>query len=179
MADLLTTLRLLLIAPLALAMADPGFLPPWLVLVLLLIAIATDYFDGKVARALGRSSARGQLFDHATDFLLVTINLAALAYAGLISFLLPVLIILAFSQYVVDSYWLYRQRELRMSFIGRWNGIFYFGPLLLVATGRLLPDAGLLLGAAVLLSQLLILSTLISIADRALAPRRSRHTDNG
>ncbi|MEX2468385.1 MAG: CDP-alcohol phosphatidyltransferase family protein [Pseudohongiellaceae bacterium] len=179
MADLLTTLRLLLIAPLALAMADPGFLPPWLVLLLLLIAIATDYFDGRVARALGRASPRGQLYDHATDFLLVTINLAALAYAGLISFLLPVLIIVAFSQYVVDSYWLYRQRELRMSFLGRWNGILYFGPLLLVATGRLLPDDGLLLGAAVILSQLLILSTLASIADRALAPMRNRQAGKG
>lgn len=174
MADLLTSLRLLLIAPLAAAMADPALMPSWLVLGLLLLAIATDYFDGRVARARGRASPRGQFYDHTTDFLFVTINLAALAFAGLISFLLPLLIILAFGQYVIDSYWLYRQRELRMSFLGRWNGILYFGPLLLVATSRLLPEGGLLLGAAVLLSQVLILSTLASIADRAVAPFRNR-----
>ena len=174
MADLLTTLRLLLIPPLALAMANPGFLPPALVLLLLLVAIATDYFDGRIARASGRASPRGQLYDHATDFLFVTVCLAALAAAGLLSFLLPVLIIIAFSQYVADSYWLYRQRELRMSFLGRWNGILYFGPLLLVACGRLVPETAVLLDAAVVLSQLLILSTLASIADRALAPIRNR-----
>ncbi len=45
-------------------------------------------------------------FDHVTDFIFVTSGLAGLAIAGNISPLLPVLIAVAFSQYVLDSYFI-------------------------------------------------------------------------
>ena len=61
-------------------------------------------------------------------------------YADLVPEILPILITVAFSQYVLDSYFLYRQKNLRMSFLGRWNGVFYFGPLLLISFARLLED---------------------------------------
>ena len=65
-AHALTATRLLLVAPVALAFARSAFLDPWVLFALVWVAIATDYWDGKVARATGSDSPRGQLFDHAT-----------------------------------------------------------------------------------------------------------------
>lgn len=173
MANLLTGVRVLLIIPVAWAFADADLLAPLLLLSLILLAIITDCFDGIVARASGTASPGGQLFDHGTDFAFVTSGLAGLAYAGQINVFLPPLIVLAFSQYVLDSYFLFRRKQLRMSFLGRWNGIFYFGPLLLFAASRLDPVAGIQqplqwLGGT--LAQLLVISTIASIIDRGLAP---------
>jgi phosphatidylglycerophosphate synthase len=178
MANLLTAVRLLLIIPFAWSMANPELLPALVPLLMLVLAITTDYFDGIVARARNTASPAGQLFDHSTDFLFVSSGLAGLAYAGTISPFLPALIVVAFTQYVLDSYFLFYQKQLRMSFLGRWNGIFYFAPLLLIALSRLFPSINLfalLEMVATLSVKLLIVTTLLSIVDRGLAPlRRSR-----
>jgi hypothetical protein len=61
-----------------------------------------------------------------------------------------------------------------MSTIGRWNGILYFVPLVILASARLPLFAVLepfLRTSATLLAYGLVVSTLLSIADRALAPR--------
>ena len=50
MANLLTAIRLLLVIPVAMALANASLFSNWLLLVLIVIAIASDYFDGKVAR---------------------------------------------------------------------------------------------------------------------------------
>lgn len=174
-ANLLTALRLLLVIPVAWALADPTLVAPMVLFAMLLAAIASDYFDGKLARRFSTASSKGMLFDHATDFLFVTGGLTGAAIAGLIPLWLPVLIVFAFSQYVIDSYWLYRQKELRMSFLGRWNGVFYFAPLVLIALSRLeFLDFSANLFALLIpvLSYALILSTLISICDRFIAPLR-------
>ncbi len=179
MANLLTAIRLLLVVPVAMAIADSGFLANWLLLALIVVAIATDYFDGKVARALNTASPRGMLFDHGTDFIFVTTSLFALAAIGLANIMLPILIIVAFSQYVLDSYFLFKQKQLRMSFLGRWNGILYFAPLVLVSASRLSPLAFAQEFLNVLITYLgfaLILSTLASILDRAIAPLRQKNT---
>lgn len=177
MANALTTIRLLLIGPVCWALLNPLAHHPILLALMIAVAIATDYADGKVARWRGTASARGMLFDHGTDFLFVTSTLAALASLGTLPRMLPVLIALAFSQYVLDSYFLYRQKSLRMSALGRWNGILYFGPTLLIALGRLpLPFAAseLFTVSAQLLAVVLIASTGLSIVDRALAPLKSQ-----
>lgn len=170
LANLLTALRLLLIAPLVLLITGSENWPPWCLLLVLLVAIGSDYFDGIAARHAGTASARGQLFDHGTDFLFVTSGLFAAALQEMISIWLPLLIVIAFSQYVLDSYFLFRQKQLRMSLLGRWNGIFYFAPLLLIAADQAssLPVASLL----PTLAWLLVVSTVLSITDRALAPLR-------
>ena len=174
MANLLTSLRLLLAFPAAAAIAVETLLPPFALAGMMLAAIATDYLDGKAARARGAASAAGQLFDHATDCLFVTAGLAGAAMAGLAPWLLPPLVAGAFLQYVLDSHYMHRRKSLRMSFLGRWNGILYFVPLVLIAAGRLF-DAGafqnLLYQGATMLSWLLVLSTVASIVDRVLAPR--------
>jgi len=48
MANLLTTVRLLLVVPVSWAFADPQLLKPELLMGFIFIAIATDYFDGKI-----------------------------------------------------------------------------------------------------------------------------------
>ena len=174
MAHLLTAVRLGLAPPLAVAFARPDFLDARVVALLLAAALATDYADGIVARRRGTASAGGQLFDHATDCLFVTAGLAGAALAGAVPPALPVLVAVAFGQYVFDSYVVHRRKRLRMSTIGRWNGIGYFVPLVVIAAARLeaVPGltAALLLGAR-LTAYALIVSTVVSIADRATAAR--------
>ena len=177
MAHLLTGVRLALGPPLAAAFARPDFLDPRLVALLLVVALATDYADGIVARRRGTASPAGQLFDHATDCLFVTAGLTGAALAGAVPPALPVLVAAAFGQYVFDSYLVHRRKRLRMSTIGRWNGIGYFVPLVVIAAARLeaVPGATVfLMQAARLAAYALIVSTVVSIADRATAARTSR-----
>lgn len=175
MAHLLTGLRLLAVVPAAWAFSRGDRVPAWLLVVLVAVAIATDYFDGIVARQSGTASARGMLFDHTTDFLFVTSGLAGASVAGLVPTMLPVLIVVAFTQYVLDSYFLHRQRQLRMSYLGRWNGILYFVPLVMITIAALrVPGLGDVARALVRpFAVLLMVSTVASILDRAAAPRRA------
>ena len=175
MANLLTAVRLALSLPFKLGFAYTEFLSGGVVLLLIVIACLTDFLDGKVARATNTASARGQLFDHSTDFIFVTTGLAVCAFSGLLNPYLPVLILIAFSQYVIDSYYLYKQKELRMSFLGRWNGILYFGPLLFLALSKIelgedFKEFMELVGS--ITAWILSGSTLLSIIDRSLAPLR-------
>ncbi|HKB12353.1 MAG TPA: CDP-alcohol phosphatidyltransferase family protein [Vicinamibacterales bacterium] len=170
MANALTAFRLALVFPVAAALARPELLTPAVVALLIGLAIASDYLDGPVARRTGRASAAGMLFDHSTDCLFVTGGLAGAAVAGTVTPILPALIPFAFGQYVVDSYVWHRRRQLRASFLGRWNGIFYFVPIVLVAAARLPFPAGfasLLRLAASVLGYLLTASTVASMIDRA------------
>ncbi len=172
LAHLLTGVRLVVVLPVAVAFARPDLVDAGLLGVLVGVAIATDYLDGKVARWQGTASPGGQLFDHGTDFLFVTTGLVGAALAGLVPLALPVLIAVAFSQYVFDSYWVYRQKRLRMSGIGRWNGVLYFVPLVLLATARLgvgFYATSVLELTARGLSYALTVSTIASIIDRATA----------
>ncbi len=176
-ANLLTGFRLAVALPLAISFARPEFLDASTVAVLLAAAIGSDYLDGKVARWLGTASPRGQLFDHGTDCLFVTACLTGASVAGDVPLVLPALVAAAFGQYVFDSYWVHRHKRLRMSTLGRWNGIGYFVPLVGLAAARL----DLFSGLAALMAQAaratayaLIASTVVSIVDRATAVRRAR-----
>ena len=173
MAHLLTGLRLLLAVPTTLAFARAELWSPGLLLACVVIAIATDFCDGIIARRTKTASPGGRLFDHATDFLFVTSGLAGAAVSGDVTFALPVLIVVAFSLYALDTYYLHREKRLRMSVLGRWNGIAYFVPLVLVSASRLGSLEGLagVLDASILVvSYGLVLSTVASIIDRAVAP---------
>lgn len=144
-----------------------------LALVLFWSAVATDVADGRIARARGESSAFGGLLDHATDASFVALGLAALAMRGSVPVALPVLVLAAFLQYMLDSKSL-AGRALRASSLGRWNGILYFVPLGVVATrdglGLAVPEDGFVraIGFA------LVTSTLISMGDRAWTLLQSR-----
>ena len=177
MAHLLTATRLMLTIPVAVGLARPQFLNPEALALLLCLAVATDYLDGKVARAAGTASPNGQFFDHATDCIFVTTGLAGAAIAGIVTPILPACVALAFSQYVLDSYLTHQQKQLRMTRIGRWNGIFYFSPLCLISASRLTvfePIGSLLSEAATLVAYILTVTTVVSALDRAAAPVTTR-----
>ena len=129
-------------------------------------AVVTDIADGRIARARGESSAFGGLLDHATDASFVCLGLAGLATAGIVPAALPVLVFAAFVQYVLDSKSL-AGRELRASFLGRWNGILYFVPLGIVATRNALALEFPSNAWVGVLGMVLVASTLVSMTDRA------------
>ena len=129
-ANLLTLLRLLIAPYLVWLILNEDW---WLTALALAIAILSDIFDGKIARKMNQATAFGGLFDHATDALLVSSAVWALAQLGLINGFLWVLILLAFAQYTLDSKALSGQ-ILRSSKLGRLNGIAYFA-LICVCVG--------------------------------------------
>lgn len=177
MAHLLTGVRLLAVGPAVWAFSRPERVSAWVLVGLVALAIATDYVDGVVARLRGTATAGGMLFDHTTDFLFVTGGLVGASLAGMVPRALPALIAVAFTQYVLDSYFLHRRRSLRMSSLGRWNGVLYFVPLVLIAMSALgFPGALADLAGALVrpLALLLVLTTVASIVDRAVAPLRAR-----
>jgi CDP-diacylglycerol--glycerol-3-phosphate 3-phosphatidyltransferase len=169
MANALSLLRLLFVAPFTLLIAQGGTANAGWAAALFVLAIATDLADGPLARARGTESALGRALDHGADFLFVNSGLAAAATQGFVPWLLPIGVALAFAQYVIDSYWWHRSRKLRMSALGRWNGILYFVPL----GGAILVELGLgfLAAPTAWVAWALVASTLASIADRALAAR--------
>jgi CDP-diacylglycerol--glycerol-3-phosphate 3-phosphatidyltransferase len=166
MANLLSSARLALALPFA-----------WLVLqahpaaaALFAFAVASDLVDGPLARRRGTASALGRALDHGADFAFVSAGLWAAAWRGSLTLLLPGAIAVAFAQYVLDSYLLHREPGLRMSRLGRWNGVLYFVPL----GGVCLADVGVpgLETATRASAWVLVATSAVSIADRLLAARR-------
>ncbi len=167
MANALSLLRLFMAPPFGLLMSRPDAQSALYAALLFCAAVATDLFDGVVARRRGTASRLGGALDHAADFLFVSVGLAAMAWRGAILWVLPALVVLAFAQYVIDSLWVDGGRELRMSFIGRCNGILYFVPV----GGDIAVRLGLAGLAAPVewVAWLLVGTTLVSMADRLCA----------
>jgi CDP-diacylglycerol--glycerol-3-phosphate 3-phosphatidyltransferase len=170
-ANLLTSCRLALVPLCAFAIVAGDWQRA---AVTFAIAVGTDLLDGPVARRLGQSTPLGGLFDHATDATFVATVMGACAVIGIVPWLLPLCIVAAFLQYAIDSRAL-TGRTLRASSLGRWNGVAYFVLAgFVIGTRALLPRWSLdTLWTA--LAWLLVASTLVSMADRALAPRRQPH----
>lgn len=138
----------------------------WLLASLLvLLAIATDVLDGYLARRYQVVSIVGGLLDHSSDALFVSSCLFALAYITTVPLLLPILVILAFLQYMFDSKALVGH-ELRSNKLGRSNGIAYFVLVCLGTMGPLLIPMPMLASMLMLFGWLLILTTLLSMLDR-------------
>jgi len=183
LANKLTALRLFLIAPLVWALYRSDFL---LAATVFTLAVITDLADGPIARARNEASVLGGFFDHSVDALFVAAGLLALALSGAelsgteltVPWGLPVLVLLSFTQYALDSKVL-AGRALRASALGRYNGIGYFVVLGIAVIGALVfPMLGL---SHALLAQLvtlcgwaLVITTLLSMLDRLLAYRTAR-----
>jgi CDP-diacylglycerol--glycerol-3-phosphate 3-phosphatidyltransferase len=170
-AHALTAVRVALLAPFAYWMYSASQEAAVLAGLALALAVASDLLDGAVARRRGTQSSFGRAFDHGADCAFVSIGLAGAAARGSVPWLLPALVVVAFTQYAIDSYWLHRKGELRMSALGRWNGVLYFVPLFVDVALRL--EIALPALALSAIAWVLIASTLASIADRALALRSS------
>ena len=161
-ANLLTLIRLLVAVPCALA----AWQAQWLVAAMLLtLAIGTDLLDGPVARRFKHETPLGGLLDHATDAVFITLLLTALATSGLITPLLPILVIAAFLQYTLDSAAL-RGRRLRSNRLGRGNGIAYFVVGSIPVYGNALGLDGPLQTVTAVSAWALVLTTLVSMAER-------------
>lgn len=167
-ANLLTASRLVIALPCAWAIMQQQWLWAGSLFVL---AVVSDLYDGVIARRRNEVSALGGLLDHATDAIFVIAGLCALSLMGVIPLLLPLLVAVSFLQYLLDSRALQGQ-HLRMSRLGRWNGISYFVLLGIAVFSPLLqklwqPWPGSIIVQVI--AWLLIVSTLASMADRGIA----------
>lgn len=136
--------------------------------IIVLAAIVTDFLDGWVARRRAQATIFGGLLDHGSDAVFVIATLTALSALDMVPVLLPVLVAIAFMQYVLDSSALAGQ-PLRASLLGRYNGIAYF-VLVSVAIGQEALQFNLLDTSWIYWAAwALIISTLVSISDRLIA----------
>ena len=167
-ANGLTATRLVAAPLLALAILREAH---GLALLIFVAAVLTDLLDGRVARRFGEASPLGGVLDHATDAAFVTAGTGALGCVGEVPQILPWLIAAAFLQYAVDSR-VAAGSSLRSSALGRWNGVAYFVVLGIpvVRNGLGLAWPGALLVNAI--GWLLVVSTLVSMAQRLRAWRR-------
>ena len=169
-ANALSVLRLLTAGPCAYAIWR-GAWP--IAAALFTLAVATDVFDGIVARRCGQATPLGGLLDHSIDALYVTTTLTALTLIGAVPMWLPPLVIASFGQYVWDSAAL-NGAPLRASVLGRWNGVGYYALVGTVVIRNALgldtpsPDV------VWIVAWLLIVSTLVSMCDRGVALWRIR-----
>ena len=160
-ANFLTAVRLLLAIPVCVGILNEEWL---FCAVALFICLITDIFDGKMARRAGSASKFGGLFDHGTDAFFVTSVLGVLSAEQYLTRVLPLLIPIAFIQYLLDS----RNNEsqgLKASSLGKANGIAYSIPICLVV-GAGLFDWLWPYMAAKILAWVLVATTILSMLDR-------------
>jgi phosphatidylglycerophosphate synthase len=169
MANALTAIRLLLVVPFAFFMARGDSHSALSALITWVVALATDFLDGPIARRSGTVSPLSGAFDHTSDFLFVVSGIFAGAFRGAFPWILPVCITAAFAQYAVDSYWFHRQLKFRGSKLGRYNGMLYFVPPIMDILVRL--GAGFLQPLLTILVWVLVLSTLVSMGQRLMFGR--------
>lgn len=174
LANCISSLRLFMAPALVYLLWQELFL--WSLL-LMLGALISDVADGAVARKLNQVTNIGGLLDHGSDALLVLSGLTVFAVFGVIPWALPILVVIAFAQYVWDSGSL-RRAPLRASSIGKLNGMMYFAfVILLIAREAFflpIPNAA----ATSYLAWGLVLSTLVSITDRLIAIRHASRAPN-
>ena len=137
----------------------------WLAASLLLIlAILSDIFDGRIARRKKQDSAFGGLLDHSCDAFLVAVLLFVLSKTHGIPLFLPLLVLGSFLQYVLDSKAL-SGHKLRTSFLGRSNGIAYYvlASICIFTEGLGINFSGNLF---IVFAWVLISSTAVSMSER-------------
>jgi phosphatidylglycerophosphate synthase len=103
-ADLCTGLRVLLAPMLAWLFTLPRAEAGWWPIAVYLLAAATDYVDGALARAAGTDSSRGRVFDHVSDALLLFPAFWILALLGRLPIVLPAAAMTAFALYLADGW---------------------------------------------------------------------------
>ena len=91
-----------------------------------LAAVASDYFDGRVARHYGVESRSGRVFDHVADIVFILASLGLYVALGVVPWWVPASIALSFAVYVGDSILRSRARataQLIGSRVGHLGGI--------------------------------------------------------
>ena len=120
--NLLTYTRTLLVLPLLYSVSQekPGFS-----LALFALIIASDVFDGILARRLRTPNPHGTLIDHGADAFVVVCLCTMFSFIGLCSLFLPITILAAFAQYAFGAN---KTNDYlpRASLLGKLNGINYY-----------------------------------------------------
>jgi phosphatidylglycerophosphate synthase len=153
----------LLVVPVAVLMARADRGSAVLAAGVLAAAIATDLLDGRAARAAGTAGRRGQIFDHGSDCAFVTAALAGAASREAVPWLLPVLVVVSFVQYVGDSWWLDPSGSLRGNRLGHANGVLYFAPPVIDVLARFVAA---LAPVTLALAWALVVTTVLSMGQR-------------
>lgn len=132
--NLISLSRVFLIAPTLFGLSENL---PVVTLSCFCAIIASDFFDGIVARKINAPSRYGTLVDHGSDAIVVVTLCAFFAHLAMCTWTLPVIIAVAFAHYAFDSQTrLKSSADLgpdfdqghypRPSSLGRTNGIAYF-----------------------------------------------------
>ena len=140
-ADALSTLRLVAAAFFPRALAEGGWLP----VALVVLAAATDFTDGPVARRAGTASRHGALLDNVADVAFVLGGTAAGAALRLLPWAVPASIALAVAVYAIASLRLTASMgaaRLARSPIGHAAGVVNYVVVAVVAGAVALPGAG-------------------------------------
>ncbi len=99
-----------------------------------IVAAASDFIDGRIARRLGVASSSGRWLDGVADVTFVLAALFCEAAAGAIPFYIPILIALSFSQYAIDSFVIgARESGPIKSRLGHWGGIINYALVIALA----------------------------------------------
>jgi phosphatidylglycerophosphate synthase len=100
-----------------------------------IVAAATDFIDGRMARRLGVARESGGWLDGIADVTFVLAALGCYAAARQLPWAVPVLIAISFGQYALDSLWLHRAGTPVRSRLGPWGGIINYALVIAMALG--------------------------------------------
>jgi phosphatidylglycerophosphate synthase len=155
--------------------------------VIAVVAAASDFIDGRIARRLGVATTSGRWLDAVADVTFVLAALIATAAAGAIPYYIPILIAVSFSQFTLDSILISRKAATKAasagpvkSRLGHWGGIINYALVIAIAAAPSPGDRTAfarlhVVGDAIrALAPLLALFYCAAIAERALGYRRRR-----
>jgi phosphatidylglycerophosphate synthase len=131
-----------------------------------IVGAISDFVDGRVARWMHRADGFGQWLDGFADIAFVATALSCEAAAGAIPFYVPMLIVISFGQYTIDSVMISRSSTPVRSRLGHWSGVLNFSLVITLALGPPPQWPGVLIREA---SPLLAIFYLAAIAERALS----------
>ena len=146
-----------------------------------IVGAISDFVDGRVARWMHRADGFGRWLDGFADIAFVATALSCEAAAGAIPFYVPMLIVISFGQYTIDSVMISRSSTPVRSRLGHWSGVLNFSLVITLALAPPPQWPGVLIREA---SPLLAIFYLAAIAERALSywrlpPINSVQTERG
>lgn len=113
-----------------------------MVILILLMMLATDVLDGRLARRWGCTSDTGAVLDVAGDLLMALLSAIAMCAAETVTLLVPSMEVLLIAQFFVTSMISDGRMRLRYDVLGRMAGITFMLMLLAVVIIRLMdPNA--------------------------------------
>ena len=156
-------------------------------LAIALVAAASDFIDGRIARRLRVASESGRWLDALADVTFVLCALTAESYAGAIPIYIPILIAISFSQYALDSILIPKRTPAPIknapapigiaaeptkgaagpikSRLGHWGGIINYALVIALATAPPPATIGVIIHFA---SPLIAVFYMAAITERAL-----------